>query len=282
MKALKSLPLSLCFLLASTDSLWPQGILASHNTAKVDSIVSKMDSTGKLFWIQCGDLISLDGTCTSWYYWYMSTGPTLPPTHFYLHTVGDSVIFDSSSTYFPLNQLEFTWITKPWFDSDSAIVVAEQNGGAQFRMVHPSAGIVGTLLEPLNPNFWWPHWRLWYLALDSTGEVLVFNIDATDNNPNSVTRQATLPPSQIVLKQNYPNPFNPTTTISFYLPSRATVSLSIVDILGREIANIVRDETFPAGSHSMQWNASKFPSGVYFCRLQADAFTETKKLLLLR
>ncbi len=84
------------------------------------------------------------------------------------------------------------------------------------------------------------------------------------------------------LSQNYPNPFNPTTIISFYLPSRSVISLKIFDILGREIATIVNSETLSAGSYSRQWNAAGVSSGLYFYRLQADAFTETKKLLLLR
>jgi hypothetical protein len=84
------------------------------------------------------------------------------------------------------------------------------------------------------------------------------------------------------LSQNYPNPFNPATTISFYLPSRSVVSLKIFDILGREIATIVNSETVSAGNYSKQWNAAGVSSGLYFYRLQAGAFTETKKLLLLR
>ncbi len=84
------------------------------------------------------------------------------------------------------------------------------------------------------------------------------------------------------LSQNYPNPFNPTTTISFYLPSRSVVSLKIFDILGREIATIVNSEAMSAGNYSRQWNAARVSSGLYFYRLQAGVFTETKKLLLLR
>jgi hypothetical protein len=84
------------------------------------------------------------------------------------------------------------------------------------------------------------------------------------------------------LFQNYPNPFNPTTTISFYLPSRSLVSLTIFDILGRKIATILNSETLSAGNYSRQWNASGYSSGIYFYRLQAGTFTETKKLILLQ
>jgi hypothetical protein len=83
------------------------------------------------------------------------------------------------------------------------------------------------------------------------------------------------------LSQNYPNPFNPSTTISFSIPSRSFVSLKIFDLLGREVATLVSEE-LTAGSHARQWNASGFPSGMYFYRLQAGAYTATKRLLLVK
>ena len=88
-------------------------------------------------------------------------------------------------------------------------------------------------------------------------------------------------PDRIYLDQNYPNPFNPSTTFLFGLPSKAFVSLKIFDVTGREVASVISDE-LSAGNYSRQWNASGFSSGMYFYRLQAGAFTETKKLLLVR
>ena len=88
-------------------------------------------------------------------------------------------------------------------------------------------------------------------------------------------------PEQFALAQNYPNPFNPTTNISFTLPSKGFVSLKVFDMLGREVATIVSEE-MSAGSYSKQWNAANISSGIYFYRLQAGSFTETKKLVLLR
>ncbi len=83
------------------------------------------------------------------------------------------------------------------------------------------------------------------------------------------------------LDQNYPDPFNPTTTISFSLPVNGFLSLKIYDVLGREVSTLV-SEVLPAGSHSVQWNATNFPTGVYFYRLQAGTYSNTKKLLLLK
>ncbi|MGD1047073.1 MAG: T9SS type A sorting domain-containing protein [Bacteroidota bacterium] len=88
-------------------------------------------------------------------------------------------------------------------------------------------------------------------------------------------------PTHFNLDQNYPNPFNPSTNISFNLSSKSFVSLKVFDLIGREVATIVSEE-MPAGRYSKQWNAASLSSGIYFYRLQAGSFTQTKKLVLLR
>jgi hypothetical protein len=88
-------------------------------------------------------------------------------------------------------------------------------------------------------------------------------------------------PTEFCMKQNYPNPFNPSTTISFDLPEKSFVTLKIFDLLGREVAALA-SEIFSAGRYSRQWNASNIATGIYFYRLQAGSFTQTKKLILLR
>ncbi|HTY39326.1 MAG TPA: YCF48-related protein [Bacteroidota bacterium] len=88
-------------------------------------------------------------------------------------------------------------------------------------------------------------------------------------------------PLQFSLGQNYPNPFNPSTTISFTLPSHSFVSLRVFDALGREVTALVSQE-MTAGSHSMTWDASFVPSGLYFYRLQAGEIVRTKKMILLK
>jgi hypothetical protein len=87
--------------------------------------------------------------------------------------------------------------------------------------------------------------------------------------------------SMFLLEQNYPNPLNPVTTISFYIPSTSFVSLIIIDQLGREVTTLI-SENLPVGKYSRQWNAIGMASGVYFYRIQAGDFTETKKLILMR
>jgi hypothetical protein len=88
-------------------------------------------------------------------------------------------------------------------------------------------------------------------------------------------------PAEIVLRANYPNPFNPTTTIEYVLPHATDVSLTVLNILGEEVATLAGGER-TAGLHSVQWEASGNPAGVYFCRLKAGKSVATMKMLLLR
>ncbi len=88
-------------------------------------------------------------------------------------------------------------------------------------------------------------------------------------------------PSNFSLEQNYPNPFNPTTVINFSIPKNYMVSIRVYDILGNEVANLMNEEK-TAGSYSINFNASKLSSGVYFYRMQAGSFVKTKKLILMK
>jgi hypothetical protein len=83
------------------------------------------------------------------------------------------------------------------------------------------------------------------------------------------------------LNQNYPNPFNPTTTINFSIPQPAFVKLKIYDTLGREVETLLSKE-IPGGNYSVQWDASKYSSGVYYYSLSADGFNKTKQLMILK
>jgi len=92
-------------------------------------------------------------------------------------------------------------------------------------------------------------------------------------------------PAKFELKQNYPNPFNPTTTIEFTIPIRNEnfqhLQLTIFDILGNKITELV-NETKPSGSYSVEFNANKYPSGIYYYQLKCGSFIQTKKMLLLK
>jgi len=88
-------------------------------------------------------------------------------------------------------------------------------------------------------------------------------------------------PVNFALHQNHPNPFNPVTTISFSLPLKSKVELVVYNVLGESVIRLVNGEK-EAGKHSVEFDAAGLPSGVYFYRLQAGEFVETKKMLLLK
>lgn len=83
------------------------------------------------------------------------------------------------------------------------------------------------------------------------------------------------------LEQNYPNPFNPTTTIEYLLSSAGNVKLYVYSVTGQKVATLV-DDKMPAGSHRVVWDARNVASGVYFYKLQADNFSSTRKMILMK
>jgi hypothetical protein len=88
-------------------------------------------------------------------------------------------------------------------------------------------------------------------------------------------------PREHSLHQNYPNPFNPSTTIRYGLPNRSHVTLSVLNTLGQQV-KLLQDGEQEAGFHEVKFQGSALSSGVYFYRLRAGDFVETKRLLLLR
>ena len=105
------------------------------------------------------------------------------------------------------------------------------------------------------------------------------------NIPVGIEQTTSEIPASYSLKQNYPNPFNPMTRIDFDIPSVSgnsqDVSIRVYDILGNETAVIVNGKLSP-GSYKYEWDASALPSGVYFYKMQAGNFTETKKMILTK
>ncbi len=132
----------------------------------------------------------------------------------------------------------------------------------------------------------------------STGKYIYrlkqIDFDGSFTYSNEIEVDLSLPTS-LSLEQNYPNPFNPTTTIKYTIPnfalsasSRAEsrdeesrVILKVYDVLGNEVATLV-NEIQPAGNYELNFNAALLPSGVYFYKLQAGSFSETKRMVLLK
>ncbi|MBI5472834.1 MAG: T9SS type A sorting domain-containing protein, partial [Ignavibacteriae bacterium] len=91
-------------------------------------------------------------------------------------------------------------------------------------------------------------------------------------------------PTTYALEQNYPNPFNPKTNIEFQIPGdrkSGSVSLKVFDVLGREVATLVEEKKEP-GTYQVSFDASRLASGVYFYKLTAGSFSQTRKMILAR
>ena len=88
-------------------------------------------------------------------------------------------------------------------------------------------------------------------------------------------------PTGYTLAQNYPNPFNPETEIAFGLPENADVILTVYNVLGQVVTELVNGQ-MDAGYHTVMWDASQMPSGVYFYALQAEGFSATKRMVLMK
>jgi hypothetical protein len=98
---------------------------------------------------------------------------------------------------------------------------------------------------------------------------------------SAVAPGSNAPPAAFALEQNYPNPFNPTTIIRYALPQARRVRIEVYNTLGQQVAQLVNGDQ-EAGYHEVQFDSSGLASGVYFYRLQAGTYVETRKLLLLK
>jgi photosystem II stability/assembly factor-like uncharacterized protein len=112
------------------------------------------------------------------------------------------------------------------------------------------------------------HWGFWRRPLSD----LITSVNQNNYHDSPIT---------FALDQNYPNPFNPSTTINYSLPSNEYVTLKVYNLLGEEVAILVNEEK-PQGTYELKWNAPNLPSGIYFYKLQAGNFVETKKMILLK
>ena len=133
--------------------------------------------------------------------------------------------------------------------------------------VNNDTSITTVVLPLVNGNYLFPHTGVLILKYDRA-------LTSLEQFPNGI-------PSSFALYQNYPNPFNPATNIEYDLPKSAFTSLTIFNILGQEVAALT-NVFEQAGHHQRLFNAFALPSGVYFYRLIAGDFIQTKKLLLLR
>jgi hypothetical protein len=112
--------------------------------------------------------------------------------------------------------------------------------------------------------------------LNVPGEIVSIEMATAEGNPVMAKQQ----PTEYALHQNYPNPFNPTTTIKFSVKEQTQYRLVIYNVTGREVASW--SGSADPGDHEIVWNAAGNASGIYFYKLEAGAFSDTKKMVLLK
>jgi hypothetical protein len=102
------------------------------------------------------------------------------------------------------------------------------------------------------------------------------------NSPVDVGAEKDLDiPAEFSLSQNYPNPFNPNTIISFAIPKEEETTLTVFDVLGRQVEVLLHEIKSP-GYYNISFNAGGLPSGIYFYKIDSGSFTSTMKMILLR
>lgn len=146
--------------------------------------------------------------------------------------------------------------------------IADTQLTVNFASQNPSVSVSGTAVYVVWKDYRDGNWEI-YSKQNPTG------------NPVGIININSEIPNEFSLGQNYPNPFNPATKIKFELRNTSFTNLVIYDGLGREVETIV-NEQLNAGSYEADWNASNFPSGVYFYKLTTGDFSKTNKMLLIK
>ncbi len=218
----------------------------------------------------------------------------------------DNKVYDIDFNYFNwVKQMKPIVNLKSATTSATVITAVENAGGKAFRRLPVPPGAEFRVEISINDakNGWFGgmpvgydtskiYWNVAYIhniqvTNDSSNWVngLFFLCDLTTgavitSRPLGVADDAVIP-SAYVLEQNYPNPFNPSTAICFILPVSGMTTLTVYDLLGREVATLMNERKDP-GTHTVPFNALMLTSGVYFYQLRSGAFVETKKMMLVR
>jgi hypothetical protein len=178
-----------------------------------------------------------------------------------------------------------------------------ENGWKDTFVMYP--GEVTTVIArwaPTNKPASTPASQLWF-DFDPSGHGYVWHCHIIDHEDNEMMRPynvtpntnavrsldkpladqiaSGLKPSEFILSQNYPNPFNPTTEIRFSIPEDVHAKLTVFNALGQEVQTLI-DQVVPQGNHTVKLDATALASGVYYYRLSAGAFSQVKKMMLMK
>jgi hypothetical protein len=176
--------------------------------------------------------------------------------------------------------IRYTWKIKKGTGTTEFTLTSNNNGVDTVMSVRKSqldsmAAVFGTTGDSVLCT-----WRGWaYNGIDSLGSnPFIIFLKRTSVGIQQISSEI---PAEYRLFNNYPNPFNPETSIKFDIPKANNVELRIYDMKGSEVAVLINGK-MEAGSYKYRWNASAFPSGVYFYRLKTADFTDTKRMILVK
>ncbi len=181
------------------------------------------------------------------------------------------ILFVNSNTGFAAGQREYT------FGPVSARIIKTTNAGINWYIdtLFSNVGGLGSLFF-IDENTGY--------AVGSNGAIFK---TTTGGNPVGINNNTGEIPAAFSLYQNYPNPFNPGTKISYDLPTDVSVKLVVYDVIGREVKTLVNEKQ-NAGKHEIDFDASNYPSGVYYYKLEtgsslsSSGFTKTRKMVLIK
>ena len=158
-----------------------------------------------------------------------------------------------------------------WIVGDGGVIVKTTNGGINWRaQVNPYSGNPIFAVRFSGPDTGY--------AVCSSGRVLkTVNGGGPVGIPGTLTEMV----PTFMLYQNFPNPFNPVTKIRYAMPRSTYVKLTVIDALGREVETLT-DKTLNPGTYETPFDASHYPSGIYYYRLTADGYSETRKMVVIK
>jgi hypothetical protein len=194
-----------------------------------------------------------------------------------------ALLAPADSSQLPFGEVTFQWQASYDPDPADSVTYTLHLVAGEFVLAHNAACDtcamidVGTLGLPDSVVAeWWvtAHSICPDTTIESTSRFHFYPPSAVSGHDVSV-------PAEYALHPNYPNPFNPVTSIRYDVKQTGAVSVRVFDLLGREVAVLVHG-TVPAGSYTVTWDASGFPSGIYLCQMEASGFRQTRKLLLLK
>jgi len=180
----------------------------------------------------------------------------------------DSTVIDSTSALFMWYRSQPA-VTKYWVELDTT----DQFSNSFIDSTITDTTYLYSAMQP-NKSYWW---RIKAFNLAGWGDFSEVRMFST----NIVSVENEEIPVEYALHQNYPNPFNPATTIKFSIPEMSFVTLRVYDVLGNEVTTLINGEN-TAGYYEIKFDASVLASGIYFYRLQAGDYVETKKMILMK